>query len=437
MTASDGTPFWRMDDPEMDGGRIVTGGMWRHQREWWELPNFVKLLVGGYGSGKSQLLCKRAISTCLMNAPVPSLIVSPTYRMARDTIVETLLELLDGKRELLGQAFSYTWNKSEFNFQIRDHSQEGRLLVRNGDDPARLKGSNIACAYIDEPFIQDVAVLEQVAARCRHPEAKLLEIGLGGTPEQLNWGFDLAEGELGKQFDVGLVRASTFDNRALPSDYAERLSKGYTEKMVEAFVHGKFVSTAEGLIYSRFDPEHHLTDDDTPPEGGEPFVGMDFNVNPMAFVLGYRTGSGVYIHDERELPNADTIDACEEIRRCWPMVSDVYPDPTGRARKTSSRSGNDFVLLEDAGFMVHAPYAPWPRRDRYAAVNDLMRRNAITIGPRCTRLRRAVSQMTYDIENKPSGKSLSHVLDAMGYPIAFMFPVTSAMSGGDFVEMPA
>tara|TARA_R100000426_G_scaffold47867_1_gene35566 strand:- start:262 stop:621 length:360 start_codon:yes stop_codon:yes gene_type:complete len=119
------------------------------------------------------------------------------------------------------------------------------------------------------------------------------------------------------------------------------------------------------------------------------------------------------------------------------MVSDVYPDPTGRARKTSSRSGNDFVLLEDAGFMVHAPYSPWPRRDRYAAVNDLMRRNAITIGPRCTRLRRAVSQMTYDIENKPSGKSLSHVLDAMGYPIAFMFPVTSAMSGGDFVEMPA
>ena len=43
-------PFWRPDDPEFDDeGRIVKGGMFGHQREWWGLPNFVKVLVGGYG----------------------------------------------------------------------------------------------------------------------------------------------------------------------------------------------------------------------------------------------------------------------------------------------------------------------------------------------------------------------------------------------------
>jgi hypothetical protein len=418
--------LWRKKSPLLTpDGRIERGGMWPHQLAWWNLPNFVKLFVGGYGSGKTMIQCKRGISTCLINAPVPSLIVSPTYRMAADTVVETLLQLLEGKRRIYGrERFDFDWSKTSFNFKIRYGARVGRLLVRNGDDPRRLKGSNIGCAYIDEPFIQEVGVLQQVLARCRHPRAVLKEIGMGGTPEQLNWGFDLAEGDLRNAYDVGLVRAATMDNLALPADYAERLARGYSEKMVQAFLHGQFVNVAEGLIYAQFDPSAHCPDhDDGPAESDEVFVGMDFNVNPFAFALGWRRGDHLHFFDEREMPDCDTFDACEEIKRSWPRVRLVYPDPTGRARKTASRQGSDFATLEDQGFQVRAPWNTWPRRDRFAAVNARFRDGKLTIGPRCPRLRRALAQMTYAIEHKTSGKALSHVLDAMGYAVVYQFPV--------------
>ena len=63
-----------------------------------------------------------------------------------------------------------------------------------------------------------------------------------GTPEELNWGYDICEGEDKDKFDLTLVQASTKANRALPSEYAARLELGYDEKAALAFVDGKFVS---------------------------------------------------------------------------------------------------------------------------------------------------------------------------------------------------
>ena len=69
--------FWRRDDPLLDetGKNVVTGGMFSHQRDWWALPNFIKALVGGYGSGKTLIGSKRIIALALVNAPCPVAIV--------------------------------------------------------------------------------------------------------------------------------------------------------------------------------------------------------------------------------------------------------------------------------------------------------------------------------------------------------------------------
>ena len=102
--------FWRMDDPVLDAnGQVVCGGMFDHQREWWNLPNFIRGLVTGYGGGKTMALAKRMIALALHNAPVTVVTVSPTYPMARTTIVESIRELLDGRSTGSGAGCRRRW----------------------------------------------------------------------------------------------------------------------------------------------------------------------------------------------------------------------------------------------------------------------------------------------------------------------------------------
>lgn len=420
-------PFWRKDPPELDAtGRITRGGMFAHQRRWWDLQNFVRLLVTGYGGGKSLSLCKRSIMLALENAPAPTAIVSPTFPMARETVIETCHELLEGKTRWLRGRFSYDFNKTSHVFRIAHRTKrygirQGRVIVYSGEHPERLKGPNLGAASIDEPFIQELAVFEQMVARVRHPRATRREINLGGTPEQLNWGWELVEGGLREDYDVGIVQASTQDNLALPPEYVERLQKAYDEKTAAAYLHGQFVNLASGLVYHAFDAERNVAEMAAPLHA-EWGAGMDFNVNPMAFCVFWRANDHMHIVEEFELPNSDTEEACQILtERYGDRILDVYPDPSGRARKTSSPGGRtDFHHIRHAGYRVNSPPAAGPRRDRFNVVNGKLKHRTLTIAPSCKRLRRYLSTHSYELMNRQEG--MSHLLDALGYPAVFLFP---------------
>lgn len=172
--------FWRTDEPIIVDEEIKVGGMWAGQRDWWNLDNFVKGFVAGFGAGKTVVGAKRIISSCLQNAPCPVAAISPTFLLARRTTIATIIELLSGKSRLLGGAFWWRFNRSIAEFKIRYHGREGTIIVQSGEDPLRLRGPNLAAAWIDEPFLQQVEVFDQMIARVRHPNAVLPEILLTG-----------------------------------------------------------------------------------------------------------------------------------------------------------------------------------------------------------------------------------------------------------------
>lgn len=63
------SPAHHEEDPELNEHGIVTlGGMWHHQSDWRDMPNLVRLLVTGYGGGKTVTLCKRMVALALANA---------------------------------------------------------------------------------------------------------------------------------------------------------------------------------------------------------------------------------------------------------------------------------------------------------------------------------------------------------------------------------
>ena len=430
------TSFWRKEEPvRNEQGVVVTGGMWSYQREWWDLPNFIKGLIGGLGSGKTNCGGKRIIASALENAPVPVAVVSPTYTMARRTVIQTLQEMLSAKQAFFGtRNFRWRFNKSDHEFRIYYHGREATIYIYSGEDPVVLKGPNLASAWIDEPFIQKYAVFTEMIARVRHPDAVKKELLMTGTPEQLNWGYELFEGELKEHNDVGFVQASTRGNLALTPDYVKRLEGVYSKKAAEAYIDARFVNMAEGMVYygfkkSKFEEGGNIADLPIPEDGVEWGVGMDFNVNPFAFTVFWRSGNRVHFVAEYELPNADTEYACQTIKEDFPKVRGVYPDPAGKARHTSSPGGkSDHWYLRQYGFDVFARSEAPLRKDRYNAVNGKLDPKSgpitLTISPQCKKLIKYLSLYTHAQMNKDEQKAMSHLLDAFGYPVEYLFPIS-------------
>lgn len=422
---SEAASFWRMDDPVLgDGGQVVTGGMFDHQREWWALPNFIRGLVTGYGGGKTNALAKRMIWLALYNAPVPVITVSPTYPMACTTIVQTIDEILDGKCSLEPQ-LRYRLTKSQpYRFSIELGQRKATILCMSGEHPDRLKGSNVAAAGIDEPFMQQRGVFNQVLARIRHPLARRRELNLTGTPEGVvGWGYDLFEGELRAKHDVGLVQCSSRSNRALPSDYVARLESGYDDAARAAYVDGKFVNLSTGRVYYAFDPTVNIVDEPMP-DGAELGCGMDFNVNPMAFCVFWRKGERIHYVREFELPNSDSESAAAELLAAFPQCRKVYPDASGIKRSTASPHGkSDFHYLRDAGLTILARSINPPLRDRFNSVNGALKSCKVTISPACRKLKSFLMAYTHESAHTTQHKAMSHLLDAFAYPIAYLMPV--------------
>jgi hypothetical protein len=419
--------FWRREDPVIAKDGVRRGGFFRHQREWWDLPNYIKVLVGGYGSGKTLILCKRLISLALENAPVPVAAVSPTFSVARNTIIVTLLELLNGKKTIHGRDFHFKYNAGYHEFIIKYKGRVGKILVYSGDNPIALRGPNLAAAGVDEPFLQDIEVFKQMIARIRHPASTVRELLLTGTPEQLNWGYDLCVGDMKQENDVGVIHASTRLNIALPSDYVDHLAAAHTDKAALAYIEGQFVSLSEGLVYYGFSDAN--IQERPMPEDAEEGAGMDFNVDPMASAVFWHKGNHMHFFAEYELPNADTQYMCSTLKEKHPKIKNVFPDASGVKRATSSPGGkSDFHYIEEAGLYVQAHSSNPNRKDRYNSVNGKFSPKkgelSLTVDPKCKSLIKYLRLYAHEIMNMTAQKAMSHLLDAFSYPVEYLYPVS-------------
>lgn len=459
--------LFRKDDPVLDeNGRIAVGGMWPGQRRFWALPNFIKGFVGGYGAGKTNILTKRAIAVAAMNNGIPVWMVSPTYGMAQDPLVPAFEDALEGQavlRRALGQTFEWDLRRAQpFQFTFRHvyaHPRTGRVIrkrgairILSGDKPDRLKGGNPSAAYMDEPFIQSRAVFDQLHKRVRNGRSAYSEIALAGTPEGMNWGYDLFEGDLSETLDVGLARASTSENLANRSGYVEDLLSALDDVMAASYVHGEFVNLTKGLVYYGFNRTENVVPLSMP-DGALLGAGIDFNVNPMsAAVFWHRPGPEPHIHffDEIELPNSDTPSLAAELTARYgepgwvkpycvgrnddtvvevkAPLRDVYPDPAGRQRRTNAPAGmTDFKFLEMAGLRVNAYRQATAVRDRENAVNAMLRpssgRVRLTFAPWCKHLIKYMLSYTAERKGKTDTEAMSHLLEARDYAVQFLYPL--------------
>ncbi len=168
-------------------------------------------------------------------------------------------------------------------------------------------------------------------------------------------------------------------------------------------------------------------------------IACDFNVDPMAWVLGQHKADEAWASEEISIPGgATTEQACREVIRRYPdskISVGIYGDSSGGARKTSA-SRTDYQIIREVlggyyrSLTMNVPASNPPVVDRVNAFNAMLQsatgRSRYSVDPQCKGLiedlaRVSWRQGTRDIDKRD--KQRTHYTDADGYRIAWLFPV--------------
>lgn len=173
---------------------------------------------------------------------------------------------------------------------------------------------------------------------------------------------------------------------------------------------------------------------------------VDFNVNIQASSVAVIRGGKVIFKDEFR-GSADTETLCAAIEgKFWPMKGNkrekhcrinVYPDPSGAARKTSATIGvTDIAILRSHGFNVlHHSAAPG-MIDSVACVNRMFKTAAgdvnMYIEPHLKHLITSMERTKWVDNNADTAtidkkEGVEHSSDGVRYFIEFKFPIRAGL----------
>jgi hypothetical protein len=193
-------------------------------------------------------------------------------------------------------------------------------------------------------------------------------------------------------------------------------------------------------VFYCFDRKVHVRNDlpyFEPPQGDEPgetvHCAIDFNVGIQATSCMAIRGQEVHVLDElKGHPDTESLAiALREIFAGHPIIA--YPDPSGKARKTSAPVGvTDFSILESYGIKVMArPKAP-PISSSVNAVNGLLMSAAgdvrMYVSVDCQGVIRSFERTVWTDKNPDSATidkddGEEHFTDGIRYFSEYKFPI--------------
>jgi len=383
--------------------------------------------VGGFGSGKTFVGCMDMMTFALANPGVIQGYFAPTYPAIRDIFYQ----VFDEVATLLG----FRTDIKEANKEVhiyRGSIYYGTIICRSMDRPNSIIGFKIARAMVDEidtiPKNKAAAVWNKIIARMRlMVKGVQNSIGVTTTPEGFLFVYNKFANSPTKSYSM--VQASTYENRDnLPEDYIASLLETYPAALVEAYIGGQFVNLTSGTVYNAYDRIKNRSAETI--QDKEPLrIGMDFNVQNMSGVIYVVRGK--QWHAVGELKGIyDTPAMIHAIKGLYPEHDvTIYPDASGRSRKSVDASISDIGLLEQAGFHVLANKSNPLVKDRIIATNQGFIKGWLFVNDNeCPDLARAFEQLPYDQNGVPDKSTgLDHIVDAATYPAAYENPVNKPM----------
>ena len=382
-------------------------------------------LVAGFGAGKTEAAIKRSIIGKLLNPDCDRGFYAPTYdliRMIAFPRFEAALEELN---------IPYRLYKSPLNYL--EIGGKGKIYFRSMDAPHRIIGYEHADADVDELDTMkpdDAAYAwRQILARNRQKKINNSQnsVGVTTTPEGFKFVYETWKKSPKAGYEI--IQAPTQSNPHLPEGYIQSLMDIYPSNLLAAYLEGQFVNLQSGTVYSAYD-RIACRSDESVKDGELLNIGMDFNVTNMSAVVYVSRGTVWHAVDEFK-GIYDTPNMIRIIKEKYPNHSiRIYPDASGRSRKSVDASISDISLLESAGFVIYANRSNPAVKDRILATNVAFEKGRVKINDQnCPEYARCMEQLAYDANGSPDKKSnLDHLPDAGTYPIAFEMPVVKPVA---------
>ena len=395
-------------------------GLFRHQSQFVHSNAKYPALVSGYGAGKTYALCVKALKECGKNSGYVGVLLSPTYRMVKDTLQPTLEEVLKNV------GFSYEYSASDNRYRVYWSNGHSDIILRSAENYRRWAGLNLAWAGIDESaLLKDDRCWKMVISRLR--KGNTLRAFICTTPEGFNYVYEYWKNTPKEGYE--LIQARTQDNTKLPKEFIQSLKENYDEKLINSYMNGQFVNLQYGSTYYNFDREKNVKN--VSYNKSLPIcIGIDFNVDPMcAVVCQVHSNDQVHVFDEFKLRHTGGRELITEqialaIKDKYPNQNYYcYPDPSGSQRKTSAID-TDHDILRANGFILKVKRKAPRVIDRVNATNKLF--DNLIVDPKCKNLIADFEQVinkegTRDIDK--SNPDLTHFSDGFGYFVDYEFPI--------------
>src|SRR6478736_5039315 len=386
--------------------------------------------VAGFGTGKSEVMCNSALLDSLEGGSNSMVAMyEPTYDLVRLILAPRMQE------KLTDWGVRYKYNKAE-NIIYTSTGQMGDFILRTLDNPARIVGYESFRAKIDEldtlkPQHAADAWVKIIARNRQKPDTykpisnkPLNTVSVFTTPEGFRFVHD--RWVVNRRPGYEMIQASTLSNPFLPDDYVQALRDSYPGSLIEAYINGQFVNLTSGTVYYAYKRQQCRSRETIQPN--EPlYIGQDFNVGKMASTVYVQRGKEW--HAVAELVDLfDTPDVIRVITERWKNNGHriiVYPDASGKNRKSNQASTSDIAMFQQAGFEVRVNASNPAVKDRILSVNTAFEKGLLLINDHaCPNVSRTLEQQAYDDNGEPEKNGvIDHMADALGYPIAYEMPI--------------
>ena len=386
--------------------------------------------VGGFGVGKSETMINQAIMDASHSGDCLIGLYAPTYDLIRLITAPRLEE------KLQQYGIPYRYNKSE-NIVYTLTDQFGDFVLRTLDNPARIVGYESFRAKIDEldtlkadhaqeAFNKIIARNRQVPETYQRQSDKPMNtVSVFTTPE----GFKFVYNKWAKNRAPGyeMIQASTLSNPFLPDDYVQALRDSYPPQLIEAYIKGEFVNLTSGSVYTCYDRKANSSDREILPVD-HLHIGMDFNVGKMSAIVHVKDKRTTTAVDEF-MGLLDTPAMISAIKNRYPKHRvTIYPDSSGKNRKSSNASETDVSQLRAAFNVIVSGRNPFVK-DRIASVQAMLcnangERRYFINEAKCPETAESLEQQVYNKQGEPDkSHDNDHPNDALGYFIHSQYPI--------------
>lgn len=380
------------------------------------------LMVGGVGSGKSYTIGDLLVKYRAENEKNEVFIGANTHRQLRDSTIKAATDRL-AMYGFTEHDYEYQENKGFFNFQ----GMKCYLRSLENVDKA-IAGLTVDKMIVDEyafcgrPNQPPEYIHKKIIQRLRGKNGNNQFVALT-SPNGVNFLHDIWV--TNKTSDHYLVQCRTKDNIFLPKGYYESLVAAYNGEdsaLAKQELFGEFIDVLQNNVYYAFDEDKNVCE--VKRNNGSILAGVDYNVSPYCSIIAQYDGHNFYILDEIIIEdNGDTFKWCYEAKRKGYGGAIIYPDSTGKNRRTSGIS--DHQIARDNGFQLANTRNPFVT-DRVNNINRLLAQGRIKISPKCKWLIRDLKKLGWrgGKLDQVTDKNLSHVSDALGYLCWELAPIS-------------